>query len=73
MLQGYETKKDPEALWTLDQVINYLSISKLTAYRMIKRGDLKVIKIGKRFRVPESEIKRLSGEIQDTLKTRPLK
>lgn len=73
MLDGYEQKINPEPLWTIEQVAAYLSIARITVYRMIKRGELNVIRMGKRLRIPEGEIKRLSGQIQETLKSQPLK
>ena len=40
-----------DTLLTIRQVAKYLHVVQLTVYRMIKRGDLKAIKVGRVWRV----------------------
>ena len=47
---------------TMDDVARILRVSKYTVYRMIKKGKLRAIKIGRLVRIPEKEIQRLVGD-----------
>jgi putative molybdopterin biosynthesis protein len=40
--------QDPEPLWTLDDMANFLRISKVTLYRMVKKGDVPHVRVGKK-------------------------
>ncbi len=53
-------------LYRTGEVAKKLGISKMTVLRWIKSGKLKAYRIGKEYRVPESEILRiLEGKIPD--------
>ncbi|GAB6135881.1 hypothetical protein JCM16307_14300 [Thermococcus prieurii] len=53
-------------LYRTGEVAKKLGVSKMTILRWIKSGKLKAHRIGKEYRVPESEIKRiLEGKIPD--------
>ena len=41
---------------TLAEVAEYLKISKKTAYKMARAGDLPAFKAGKHWRVPQAEL-----------------
>ena len=41
---------------TLGEVAEYLKISKKTAYKMARSGDLPAFKAGKHWRVPQAEL-----------------
>ena len=43
---------------TVTEIAAELSISKMTIYRLIERGDLGAKRIGRSLRVPESELNR---------------
>lgn len=51
-----------EGYLTVQEVANRLKIKKNTVYEMIKRGDIKATKIGKQFRVSESELYNSLGD-----------
>jgi len=46
-------------LYRTGKASELLSISKPTLIRKIKSGEIKVYKVGKEYRIPESEIKHL--------------
>jgi len=53
-------------LYRTGEVAKKLGVSKMTVLRWIKAGKLKAHRIGKEYRVPESEIKRiLEGKLPD--------
>ena len=35
-----------------------MRVSNMTVYRMIKAGDLAAIRVGKNYRIPESDVRR---------------
>ncbi len=47
-----------EKLYTPEQVANYLQVHHLTILRMIKAKKLKALKIGRIYRIPESDLKK---------------
>jgi PTS system nitrogen regulatory IIA component len=47
-----------DALLTIREVAKYLHVVQLTVYRMIKRGDLKAIKVGRVWRVRREDLER---------------
>lgn len=59
MINTLEHSLSEDKLLTILDLVNRLSISRMTVNRMIKRGDLDVIKIGKSVRIPESSLNRL--------------
>jgi excisionase family DNA binding protein len=46
----------PETLYTVDQVAAYASCDWSSVYRLIREGDLRHVRIGKRIRVPASAL-----------------
>jgi len=48
-----------EPLYLIPEAAQYLRISRTTAYRLIKSGNLGTIRIGNKVRVKESQLKRL--------------
>jgi len=56
-------KKNKEFL-TVEEFAGILRVSKNTVYQWIKKGKLKVVKIGRRNRIPASELeaKRMNVE-----------
>lgn len=53
---------DEDHLLTVGEVCDAMRVSKMTVYRLIKSGDLPAIRLGKTYRVLESEVERyLSG------------
>ncbi len=49
-------------LLTVAEVADTLRVSSMTVYRMIKSGELRAIRVGKNYRVRESDVNRyLSG------------
>jgi len=51
-----------EEYYTPQEIANKLKIDIRTVYRWIKEGSLKAVKIGRFWRISESELKRLLGE-----------
>jgi len=49
----------PELL-TVSEVAALVRVSKMTIYRMIKKGDLPAITVGKSYRVPLAAVRRLT-------------
>ena len=58
-----------EKLLTTQEVADYLALTQRTIYTYIQSGSLRAIKIGREWRIKESEleafINRGSGEIKD--------
>jgi excisionase family DNA binding protein len=53
---------DEDQLLTVGEVCDAMRVSNMTVYRLIKSGDLPAIRLGKTYRVLESEVERyLSG------------
>jgi excisionase family DNA binding protein len=50
-------------LYTLKEAAALLRVSYITAYRMVRSGKLRAVQIGKLWRVPVSEIERLTEEL----------
>jgi len=51
-----------KATLTVEEAATYLGISRSTCYEAIRRGDLKVVRLGGRILVPRSVVRRLLGE-----------
>jgi len=47
--------------YDVEEVALLLKISYQTVMKLIKKGDIKAIRLGKQYRVPKSEIDRLLG------------
>jgi excisionase family DNA binding protein len=51
-----------DRLLTVGEVCEAMRVSNMTVYRLIKSGELSAIRLGRAYRVPESEVERyLSG------------
>ena len=48
-----EKKSD---VMTVEDLMEYLSIGKTTAYKILKSGKIKVIRIGKLYRIPKQSV-----------------
>ncbi|AMK10130.1 MAG: helix-turn-helix domain-containing protein [Pseudodesulfovibrio sp.] len=46
----------PPKLLTVREVADYLRVHQRTAYRLITGGDIKAVKIGSQWRVPEQSL-----------------
>jgi excisionase family DNA binding protein len=58
----------PELL-TVAEVAALVRVSKMTIYRMIRKGELPAIAVGKSFRIPIEDVRRLTqsrGGLRDT-------
>lgn len=43
---------------TVSEVADTLRVSSMTVYRLIKAGDLRAVRVGKAYRIPEDEVDR---------------
>ena len=43
---------------TVQEVADLMRVSSMTVYRLIKAGDIRALRVGKSYRVPEEEIDR---------------
>jgi excisionase family DNA binding protein len=62
------TRGLPELL-TVAEVAALVRVSKMTIYRMIRKGELPAIAVGKSYRIPIAEVRRLTrvrGGLDDT-------
>jgi excisionase family DNA binding protein len=60
------TRDDFPILYTVAEVADWLRVSKMTIYRMIDAGEIRVLRVGHSVRVPASEITRvLESDISD--------
>lgn len=61
-IQGTWRVGDEDQLLTVGEVCAAMRVSNMTVYRLIKSGELPAIRLGKTYRVLESEVERyLSG------------
>jgi excisionase family DNA binding protein len=61
-IQSRWREGDEDQLLTVGEVCDAMRVSNMTVYRLIKSGDLRAIRLGKAYRVLESEVERyLSG------------
>ncbi len=44
---------------TVAEVADLMRVSKMTVYRLIQRGEIPAIRVGKSFRVPEAAVRQL--------------
>ncbi len=49
-------------LLTVAEVAASVRVSKMTVYRLIKGGDLPAVRVGKNFRIRESDVERYLAE-----------
>lgn len=47
-----------DGLLTVSEVADLMRVSNMTVYRLIKSGQLKAIRVGKNYRIRESEVDR---------------
>lgn len=52
-------------LYSVAEVARKLQVSDETIYRWLKSGNLKAVKIGGQWRIKESELRRLLGELDE--------
>ena len=57
----YLTPLDVAQRYTVDEAIRYLRTSRASIYELIGKGELKILRQGRRTYVPGSEITRLSA------------
>ena len=60
-----------EKLYTVQETIAYLRISRPNLYRLIQRGELQPINIGKRTLFTEGELERFINSLKRTRHTPP--
>ncbi len=61
-IQGLWLRDADDRLLTVGEVCEELRVSNMTVYRLIKSGELSAIRLGRAYRVRESEVERyLSG------------
>ena len=53
-----ERPLESDQLHTVGEVARVMRVSNMTVYRMIKAGDLAAIRVGKNYRIPESDVRR---------------
>jgi excisionase family DNA binding protein len=51
-----QTALEHNSLLTIDQVAGVLGVSHLTVYRLIKRGRIRALRVGKYFRLRSSDV-----------------
>ena len=51
-----QTAVEHDPLLTIDQVAGKLGVSHLSVYRLIKRGRLRALRVGKYFRLRSSDV-----------------
>jgi len=49
---------ETDALLTIREVARYLKVVPMTVYRMIDRGDLKAVKVGRVWRIRREDLER---------------
>ena len=55
-----------DRLLTASEVADQLRVSTMTIYRLIRRGELPAVRVGRNYRVRASELERyLAGQIVD--------
>jgi excisionase family DNA binding protein len=51
-------RNDPISLLTVAEVATVIRVSRMTVYRLIRRGQLKAIRVGRNYRVREDDLQR---------------
>lgn len=72
MTDTTETVRNPlEPMWTPKQVSTYLQVHPRTVYNWLSLGRVfrpeVIVRIGKRVRIPRSEVERIAGNIKKSL------
>ncbi len=52
-------KQSVPRFMTVAEVADLMRVSKMTVYRLIQKGDIPAIRVGKSFRVPEVAVRQL--------------
>jgi excisionase family DNA binding protein len=52
----------PGGLLTVSEVANAMRVSNMTVYRLIKSGELPAVRVGKNYRLRESDLERFLEE-----------
>lgn len=57
---GYfdESERKYDDVFTIEDLMDYLSIGRNTAYKLLKEGKIKFFKIGRVYKIPKEEVKR---------------
>jgi excisionase family DNA binding protein len=50
------TAEREKALFTVEEAQDYLSVSRMTIFRLLKAGDLRRVKIGRVTRIPRASL-----------------
>lgn len=61
-MAGEEGSVMGERLLTVAEVARTMRVSNMTVYRLIKSGQLRAIRVGKNYRIRESEVERYLHE-----------
>lgn len=61
-MAGEEGSVMGERLLTVAEVARAMRVSNMTVYRLIKSGQLRAIRVGKNYRIRESEVERYLRE-----------
>jgi len=52
----------PGGLLTVSEVANAMRVSNMTVYRLIKNGELPAVRVGKNYRLRETDLERFLDE-----------
>ena len=52
----------PGGLLTVSEVANAMRVSNMTVYRLIKSGELPAVRVGKNYRLRETDLERFLDE-----------
>jgi excisionase family DNA binding protein len=64
---------DPEPLWTLDDMTRFLHVSRTTLFRMVKKGEVPHVRIGRKIYFVKEAVQRWLEAKQQGGKGRPPK
>ena len=51
--------------FSIIEVANILGMSRTAIYKKVKKGEIKAIKIGKTYAIPEDYVKKIMGEVSN--------
>jgi excisionase family DNA binding protein len=61
---GWTSRQAGDRLLTVAEVAATMRVSNMTVYRLIKNGDLPAIRVGKNYRIRESDMDRYLSDRQ---------
>ena len=61
-IHGWWRDGDEDQLLTVGEVCDAMRVSNMTVYRLIKSGQLPAIRVGKNFRIRESDVDKYLSE-----------